>query len=417
MRRLANKARKVKDRSIIMNILMVSASYLPMIGGKEAHIFYLSRSLQKMGHDVTVLTRVFGQEEKIEVAVEKGIRVYRVYSRAYRTPLWMRPLATRRGIQQVVRDLGHLDILHQHDYWDSTWAVLFSGHQAKRIWTGHSYTFSQHLTGHPLMYQITRFFHLKFDGLLAVSQTLYQQCQSLWGGRMPISYIPNGVDTDLFTPDVAVNRADYGIAEDEFVVLCPTRMAEQKGVLYLAQAANILAPAIKWRFLFLGSDPAINTDSLYIQQVKTTLAPLFERGQVAYLGNLPMEQMAPLNGLADVVVMPSLWEGLSLSTLEAMACRKPLVVTNVGGQPELVAHEKTGLLVPPKDPSALAKAILKLYHDPIRREQVAQGGYRLVTEQYSWDRVAEQTAHFYESILGNKGKRDERWNLGVSIST
>ena len=393
-----------------MNILMVSASYLPMIGGKEAHIFYLSRSLQKMGHDVTVLTRVFGQAEKIEVAVERGIRVYRVHSRPYRTPLWMRPLATARGIQQVVRDLGHLDIVHLHDYWDSTLAVLFYGHQAKRIWTGHSYTFNKHFTGHPLMYQITRFVYAKFDGILAVSQTLHQQCQRLWGGRVPISYIPNGVDTDLFTPDVAVNRADYGIKEDEFVVLCPTRMAEQKGVLYLAQAAKILvrqAPAIKWRFLFLGSDPASNTDSLYIQQVKSILAPLFERGQVAYLGNVPMEQMPQLNGLADVVVMPSLWEGLSLSTLEAMACRKPLVVTNVGGQPELVAHEKTGLLVRPKAPPALADGIFRLHHDPMLRKQVAQGGYRLVAEQYSWDRVAEQTADFYESLLSNKGKRDE----------
>ena len=384
-----------------MKILMVSASYLPMIGGKEAHIFYLSRSLQKIGHDLTVLTRVFGQEEKIEVAVERGIRVYRVCSRAYRTPLWMRPLATRRGIKQVIEDLGQIDILHLHDHWDSTLAVFFSGHKAKRIWTSHAYTFIKHLNGHPLMYHITRFSYLRFDGILAVSQKLYEQCHSLWGGRMGISYIPNGVDTDLFAPDVAVNRAEYGIGEHEFVVLCPTRMAEQKGVLYLAQAANILVqqePAIKWRFVFLGSDPAVNTDPLYIKQVKNMLKPLSRHAQVTYLGNLPMEQMPQLNALADVVVMPSLWEGLSLSTLEAMACRKPLVVTNVGGQPEIVEHEKTGLLVAPKEPQALAEAILRLYHDPIVREQVAEGGYRLVTQQYSWDRVAEQTARFYEEI-------------------
>ena len=390
-----------------MNILMVSASYLPMIGGKEAHIFYLSRSLQKMGHDVTVLTRVFGQKEKIEVAVERGIRVYRVHSRPYRTPLWMRPLATAKGIRQVVRDLGELHILHQHDYWDSTLAILFSAHQAKKIWTCQSYTFSKHLTGHPLMFHITRLVYFKFNGFIAVSHVLSQQYHSLWGGKIPITYIPNGVDTDLFAPDVTVNRAHYAIAEDEFVVLCPTRMAEQKGVLYLAHAANMLvqqAPTIKWRFLFLGSEPAINTDSLYIQQVKTILAPLFERGQVAYLGNVPMEQMPELNRLADVVVMPSLWEGLSLSTLEAMACRKPLVVTNVGGQPEIVAHEKTGLLVPPKAPQALADAILSLYHNPVQREQVAQAGYRLVTEQYSWDSIAEQTANFYQKVLRNENR-------------
>ena len=88
---------------------------------------------------------------------------------------------------------------------------------------------------------------------------------------MPISYIPNGVDTDLFRSDVPVNRAQYGMAEDQFVVLCPTRMAEQKGVLYLAQAANILVqqePTINWHFVFLGSDSAVNTDLVYINRIK-----------------------------------------------------------------------------------------------------------------------------------------------------
>ena len=385
-----------------MNILMISASYLPMIGGKEAHIFYLSRSLQKMGHDVTVLTRVSSREEKLEVSIEKDIRVYRVFSRDYQTPLWMHPSATRKGIKQVIKDLGRIDILHQHDYWDSTLAVLFSGDQAKRIWTGHSYMFNKHFAGNPLMYHVTRFFHLKFDGILAVSQKLYEQCQTLWGGRMPISYIPNGVDTDLFWSDVPVNRAQYGMAEDEFVVLCPTRMAEQKGVLYLAQAANILVqqePTINWHFVFLGSDSAVNTDLVYINRIKEILAPLSRRGHVAYLGNVPMKQMPELNALADVVVMPSLWEGLSLSILEAMAARKPLVATNVGGQPEIVYHEKTGLLVPPKKPQALAEAILRLYHEPLLREQIAQGGYHLVRRQYSWERLAEQTASFYEKVL------------------
>ncbi|MEM7344464.1 MAG: glycosyltransferase family 4 protein [Chloroflexota bacterium] len=385
-----------------MKILMVSASYLPMIGGKEAHIFYLSRALQQMGHDVTVLTRVFGEGETIKVAVERGIRVYRVQSRAYRTPLWINPLATRRGIQQVIRDLGPLDILHLHDYWDSTLAVLSSAYQVKKICTCQSYTFSKHLNGHRLMHEMARWLHAKFDGMAAVSKILSQQFQALWGDKMTITYIPNGVDTDVFTPIGADNRAHYTIAADEFVVLCPTRMAEQKGVLYLAQAANLLiqqAPTVKWRFLFLGSDPAINTDSLYIEQVKTILSPLFERGQVSYLGNVPMAQMPALNWLADVVVMPSLWEGLSLSTLEAMACRKPLVVTDVGGQSEIVCDEKTGLLVPPKNPQALAEAILRLYQEPSLREQVALGGYELVKQHYSWERIAAQTADFYDKVL------------------
>ena len=112
-----------------------------------------------------------------------------------------------------------------------------------------------------------------------------------------------------------------------------------------------------------------------------------------------MKQMPELNALADVVVMPSLWEGLSLSTLEAMAARKPLVATNVGGQPEIVYHEKTGLLVPPKKPQALAEAILRFYHEPRLREQIAPGGYHLVRRQYSWERLAEQTASFYEKVL------------------
>ena len=387
-----------------MKILMVSGTYLPNIGGIESHIFYLSRALQQMGHEVVILHHhVLGQRDKIESKIEKGIRVYRVFERKQKTvkPLWLRPAATVKGIKRVADDFGQIDILHQHDYYDSTLAVSWTNHGRKRIWTNHSPTFVKHFA-HYLLRHLVRLIYFKFDGILAVSQELYQKSHALWGNRALISYIPNGVDADFFTPDVAVNRAEYGIGHKEFVVLCPTRITEQKGVLYLAQAAKILMQqhaAINWRFVFLGSDPAVNTDPAYINQVQNILDPYSRRGDVVYLGNVPMKQMPQLNALADVVVMPSLWEGFSLSALEAMASCTPLVTTTIQGMQEIVHHEKTGILVPPRDPQALAEAILKLYHHPKWRERVAQGGYRLVTAQYSWERVAEQTAMFYKKVL------------------
>src|SRR5690606_18395407 len=102
--------------------------------------------------------------------------------------------------------------------------------------------------------------------------------------------------------------------------------------------------------------------------------------------------------LADIVMMPSLMEAVSLSALEGMASRKTLVVSEVGGLPEIVKHEQTGLLVPPKDPQAISEALLRVGRDKEFREQLAHAGQQLARDSDGWTAIAERTTEFYARL-------------------
>jgi glycosyltransferase involved in cell wall biosynthesis len=103
----------------------------------------------------------------------------------------------------------------------------------------------------------------------------------------------------------------------------------------------------------------------------------------------------------DVFVMSSITEGLGSAILEAMACSRPVVATRAGGIPEAVAHEVTGLVVPPQDENALAAAILRLLKSPALRDQYGQAGRQRVIDSFSVDRLVQGTAEVYERWKGS----------------
>jgi glycosyltransferase involved in cell wall biosynthesis len=104
--------------------------------------------------------------------------------------------------------------------------------------------------------------------------------------------------------------------------------------------------------------------------------------------------------VADVVVLPSLYEGLPLVAIEALAAGRPMVATEVDGTPEVVIHERTGLLVPPANPLALAAAIERLLDSPELASRLASDGRKFVHETFAVQRQIEQTAALYSEVTG-----------------
>jgi glycosyltransferase involved in cell wall biosynthesis len=103
---------------------------------------------------------------------------------------------------------------------------------------------------------------------------------------------------------------------------------------------------------------------------------------------------------ADIVVLPSLYEGLSLVTIEALAAGRPMVATEVDGTPEVVIHEKTGLLAPPANPQALAAAIERMLSDPAMASRLGSAGRKFVQENFALKRQIEQTVALYSELTG-----------------
>ena len=112
--------------------------------------------------------------------------------------------------------------------------------------------------------------------------------------------------------------------------------------------------------------------------------------------------MLSLYQACDVFVLPSLSEGLPLSVLEAMSCVCPVVATRVGGLGEIIVEEKSGLLVEPENPEAIASAVIRLAKDSAYRHQVACEGQQVVESRFSVDRMSSRYRQAYGELLGSK---------------
>jgi glycosyltransferase involved in cell wall biosynthesis len=390
-----------------MNIIMLSTDFLPNIGGLASHIFYLSQALKSLGHEVVVVNPV----EKIcfSVAQEKidGLTVFRLTypktSNIFRR-LWRRTQITLKVLHQIASPLDQV-ILHQHDHLNSTLAALFfsRNHKVRWVWTNHTSTFLFDMERSFKRLACELLYH-KVDGVIGVSKPRLDKARSLFKNPKPGVFIPNGVDPNRFNPAVPPKRVKYNLSPTDFVILCPSRMMPVKGVIYLAQAVTILIeryPQLPWSFVFLGNEVKGTdaTDKGYIEQVMQLLRQAYARGFVTYLGNVPPENMPGMYAISDLVVLPSLMEGAPLAPLEAMATQKPVIASRIEGFLELIADQKTGILVAPKNPEQLAQAIFSLYENRMLREQIAING-ELLSQQYRWEHIAKQTADFYQGVLG-----------------
>lgn len=119
---------------------------------------------------------------------------------------------------------------------------------------------------------------------------------------------------------------------------------------------------------------------------------------VTFTGRVDNEGMGAIYRSADVMINPSLADNMPISILEALASGVPVVSTNVGGIPYLVEHEKTALLVPPRDPKAMADAVLLLLQDPVKAIQFRLAGGESV-QCYAWPHVRDRLFHAYERVL------------------
>ncbi len=389
-----------------MKIAMISTDYLPNIGGIAAHIFNLSLAMQELGEKVVVINPLEADSDYFRREVIQEVVVYKLginrHSKWFRNKMIRKRMFSRavaKAMKKIEAECGGFDIIHQHDYQDTTYACQkLQTSKRKWIWTNHSSRFLRDYPRRLKMKYIARTYRAA-SKIITVSEELYAKTQEILPDS-PIGYIPNGVNDSRFNPAVTVDRSQYQINTNDFVVLCPRRMARKNGVIYLAKAvAEVIErnPEILWKFVFVGSEPTINTHSDYIQEIRNILQPQVDSGQVLLLGNIPMEDMPKINALADIVMMPSLMEAVSLSALEGMATKKVLLTTNVGGLPEIIKHEQTGLLVLPEDHKAIADALIRLGNDQALRATVAEGGYVLATEQYSWRSVAQRTLDLYRS--------------------
>lgn len=217
-----------------------------------------------------------------------------------------------------------------------------------------------------------------------------------------IFLVPNGVDIKKFNPD---GPSDSGVksADDggRRTIIFVKKLSEQSGVRYLVQSMA----AVKERFP--DANLLLVGDGDLAEELRIMVNDLGLAENVHFVGRVPNDKVPSYLNKAAIYVLPSIPQGeaeetFSLSLIEAMACRKAVIATSIGGSKEIIESGKDiGVLVPPRDPGALADEIINFLGDPELIARYGENARTAVESRYTWESVAKQTLEVYGYARNN----------------
>ncbi len=388
-------------------ILVLSWEYPPLIeGGLARHVRKLSEGLVVLGLEVHVLTR--GGEESPSTEEVGGVHVHRVLEPSRPRDLgefvtWIERMNADMLAAGV--DLGDrfdFDLVHGHD-----WLVAAAcDHLARRfdsplVTTIHATEHGRHqgwVDKHPQSYihGVERWISNRSDRVIACSAYMREQIADIFAvGEAHVAVIPNGIDPDdlpvVERGELERLRGEFAASEERLVLLIG-RLVYEKGFQVALEAMPALIERVPGtRFLVAGS----GTHERELKDQATALG-LMEHG--TFLGWIGDDVLHQLYRIADVCVVPSIYEPFGLVALEAMASGCPCIVADTGGLREVVPHGEVGLRFRTRDPDALGLMMERvLTDDGLRERLVAEASEHVLL--FDWNDVARRTAEVYEELI------------------
>ena len=377
-----------------MKVAMLTREYPPEVyGGAGVHVEYLARALSGLV-DLTVHCQ--GAPRDTAVAHQAWPVLHDAVLKVFSTDLSMADA------------VGGADLVHSH-----TWYANLAGHLASLLYgiphvaTVHSleplrpWKAEQLGGGYALSSWAERASLAAAAAVVAVSDGMRGDVLSVYPEIPPerVRVIRNGIDTAEYSPDAKTDVLErHGIDLSRPYVIFVGRITRQKGVPVLLRAAASLDPSAQ---LVLCAGAA-DTPELGAEVAALVADLQASRSGVIWIPEmLPKPDVIQLLTHALVFACPSVYEPLGIVNLEAMACATAVVASRVGGIPEVVDGGVTGLLVPPEDPASLADAMNLLLRDPGRADAMGMAGRERAVAEFSWDRVAAQTAELYAELAAS----------------
>lgn len=376
---------------------MVSDVYLPYIGGIPVHIYNLSQELRKRRHTVKILTTDFSSNHIFKVndlrlynREEDEKYVYRVGKamifRANKSFASF-PIGWHLGaeIKEILEE-NNFDIIHIHGCLAPLlplYVLKFS--KTKNVITLHSY-FKNSL-GYIFFRSLLHPFFKKLDGIIAVSNAAKKATEKYFPGKYHI--IPNGVDINLFHPNIK--------PLEEYLNYYPRllfvgRLEPRKGLKYLLRALPIIKKEFpNFLLLIIGKGVLGYSYKEYIS--KET------KENIVFCGAFPFEELPKFYATCNIFVAPSIGaESFGIILLEAMACGKPVVASNIPGYREILENGKEGFLVKPCDHKDIAEKVIEIAKDAKKAEEMGRAG-RKKALNYSWEKISYQIENFYYEVI------------------
>jgi glycosyltransferase involved in cell wall biosynthesis len=395
----------------ILNVCFVTPEYFPISGGTGAYVYYLSHSLQKLGHNVHVVAR---HSEDAEDTVD-GIKVHYIKGTGNAlTRYWRFARSASKKIEELNKQIG-FDVIHANLPLvpsfaipkDSAKALVCAVHST---WKGEAIVTRRDNPkelnpNEKMMLRFNRVLRRyetqlmnRSDALIAVSRYTVGELTELYGiEEEKIHVIYNGVDINKFKPrrGRAELRREFGLEEEKKIVLFVGRLYHRKGLETLLHS---IPPVIQEfgdvKFAISGTGFKKKEQSL-----RDLAKELDIEDYVTFLGYVPDEKLPDLYSASDIFVLPAIYENFPFAILEAQATGLPVISTKVGGIPEFLADNENGFLIDPGDPEQLTQRILTLLQDPKLAKEMGRQGRKLIEEKFTWRLITSQVIDLYHKLL------------------
>lgn len=356
------------------------------IGGGESHLLDLLTYMNK--EQVEPICLSFTPGEMISRLQSMGIKCHIINT--------LRPfdIKIQRQIIQLIHN-EQIQIIHSHGSRAASnmiWASLKL--HLPMIYTVHGWSFhdDQNLLIKTLRKWSEKLICWIASRVICVSQSNADTGRDCFGLK-EADVIENGINLVRFNPNNKFKplRSEFGFKEEDFIAGFIARCTKQKSPLDFLKAikfAHERNPLIKGLFVGEG-DMDQEVDDL-----------ISELGMNDYVFRSKFRTDVPdLLQCINVYCLPSLWEGLSISLLEAMAMNKAIVATPTDGTKEVIVHEENGLVIPYNNPKALAEAIVRFQNDPAIYNHCRQHAHQLVESRFNAQRVSDAVTNIYDQVL------------------
>ena len=351
-------------------------------GGQEIRILLEMKAHRRQGHGVYLLC-----PPRTKLADEAGGMGIEVIPYRMRSP-W-EPRSILR-IKNLIRDLK-IDVLHTHSSVDS-WAGGLAGRWAKVP----VLVRTRHISVRVRRPWLNRIYYLP-DAIITTGEHIRREL--LQTHKIPaerIVSIPTGADLGRFhpgPPDLELKKRMGLPIDSPVVTLVAVLRAQKRHELVIAAAAEVIKVFPQARFLFVGDGPGRDRVEQEIKNAQLETQILM----TGYREDIPA-----ILSFTDLGIISSVAEGIPQFLFQIMAMGKPVIATAVGGIPEIVTSGVNGLLIPPEDPAALAKALVQVLGDPGSARRLGEEGRRLVEKEYTVEKMAEKVYRVYQQVYERK---------------
>lgn len=375
-----------------MKIVYVTHIAFPDVVGDPFHSLELARKMSARGHKTTVVTWNKRSPSSNRIEEVNNVSVWRLAGTSFKLNNLITEYPFIRGMTTAFGQLKP-DIVHAHSHLFLTSVQAIR--KAKRLGLPSVITvhgvlahrnmvvnFAQHAYLHALGSMILR----NANSVVCLTRGDVGEIVKLGCPQEKIRLIPNAVDTARFRPSKK---------REGNLIVWIGRFVPEKGLEHLIEAAQMTAKRAKdAKFLLIGYGPW----KTKIAKLAHDYGLLPEVVRIA--GPLEADEVAETLGRADVFVFPSVKEGLPISILEAMASGAAVVGSDISGIRDVITHRENGILIPPRNPQALADAILDLLDDNNLRRKMGQKARELMINEYSWDTITSRIENVYLETVG-----------------